>query len=173
MIEVLSFQECRGGIIPDDPCICAPALCHEVRMDCPCPIAEFRREFSSHIAYGLRTHNRQMTVIDLVHLVQRHPGNLDAPLAYAVNCFQALNVCARTLRLYSIDYTYPWPEQEDLSTINEILDLLSRPAPTGAGLPNTIVRLLRTINSGSGGLLLGEQGFSDVEPVDRGHESRY
>ncbi|CAE7339924.1 unnamed protein product, partial [Symbiodinium pilosum] len=89
--------------------------------------------FCSHMAYGLRTHNRdhpedQMTVIDLVQLVQQPPDNLDALLAHAVNCFQALNVCARTLRLSSIDYTY---------TVDE-MDLLSRPPPTGAGLPNTI-----------------------------------
>ena len=45
--------------------------------------------FCSHMAYGLRMHNRdhpddQMTVIDLVELVQQHPDNLDAPLAYGV-----------------------------------------------------------------------------------------
>ena len=97
--------------------------------------------FCSHMAYGLRTHNRdhpdyRMTVVDLVRLVQMHPEVLDAPLAYALNCFQALNVCARTLRLYSIDYSYQWPEQEDLKgTIDEILDLLSKPAPA---LPHTI-----------------------------------
>ena len=55
--------------------------------------------FCSHMAYGLRTHNcdnpnHQLTVIDLIVVVQRHPDDLDAPLAYAVNCFQALNVCA-------------------------------------------------------------------------------
>ena len=77
--------------------------------------------FCSRMAYGLRTHNRdhpddQMTVIDPVELVQQHPDNLDAPLAYGVNCFQALNVCVRTLRLYAIDYTYTWPEEEDLKT---------------------------------------------------------
>ena len=100
--------------------------------------------FCSHMAYGLRTHNRdhpdyRMTVVDLVRLVQLHPEDLDAPLAYALNCFQALNVCARTLRLYSIDHSYQWPEQEDLKgTTDEILDLLSKPAPAGAGLPHTI-----------------------------------
>ena len=97
--------------------------------------------FCSHMAYSLRTHNRdhpdhRMTVVDLVRLVQLHPEEL---LAYAMNCFQALNVCARTLRLYSIDHSYQWPEQEDLKgTIDEILDLLSKPPPAGAGLPRTI-----------------------------------
>ena len=100
--------------------------------------------FCSHMAYGLRTHKRdhpdsRLTVVDLVRLVQMHPEDLDAPLAYAMNCFQALNVCARTLRLYSIDYSYQWPEHEDLKgTIDEILDLLTKPAPAGAGLPHTI-----------------------------------
>ena len=100
--------------------------------------------FCSHMAYGLRTHSRdhpdnRLTVVDLIRLVQMHPEDLDAPLAYAMNCFQALNVCARTLRLYSIDYSHQWPEQEDLKdTIDEILDLLTKPAPAGAGLPHTI-----------------------------------
>ena len=100
--------------------------------------------FCSHMAYGLRTHNRdhpddRMTVIDLVRLVQQHPDDLDALLAYAVNCFQALNVCAKTLRMYVIDYSYEWPAEEDLKgAIEEILTLLSGPPPTGAGLPDTI-----------------------------------
>ena len=89
--------------------------------------------FSAHMAYGLRTHNRdhpddRLTVIDLVRLVQQHPEDLDAPLAYAVNCFQALNVCAKTLRMYVMDYSYEWPEDELKATIEEAL--LGRPGIT-------------------------------------------
>ena len=91
-----------------------------------------RNAVENFCSYGLWMHSRdnpddQMTVIDLVEIVQRHADSLDALLAYAHNCFQVLNVCARTLRLYVIDYTYTWPEQEDLKgTIEEILDLYSR-----------------------------------------------
>ena len=92
-----------------------------------------RNAVENFCSYGLRARSRdnpddQMTVIDLVEIVQRHADSLDAPLAYALNCFQVLNVCARTLRLYVIDYTYTWPEQEDLKegTIGEISDLYSR-----------------------------------------------
>ena len=99
--------------------------------------------FCAHMAYGLRTHNRdhpddRMTVIDLVRLVQQHPEDLDAPLAYAVNCFQALNVCAKTLRMYVIDYSYECPEDELKTTIEEALLLVSRPPPIGLGLPDTV-----------------------------------